>query len=358
MNTARMGRIAAAILVAAGVFHSAAFAAQKALTPIRMTVDEEPIVVTLTQSLGNFEREGIKFIFVDLEKLTGEDYLMQEALMKGRIDASYHWFNHAIFGARHGFPIEGVMVFNDAPGMTVLVANRVKGQIHGVADFKGRNVAEGAGYGTKSVIDHYLGRKAGLAPDAWTSVDLKKEGRTKAVIQGLKDNKVDVMMFEEPVVSQLMDTGMVSPLLDLNSRATAEKQLGAPFLAESLLMSPDYVKAHPETTQHLVNAFVRTMRFINSHTTDEVIAALPASYFKDGDRAATERLLRNTISNLAKGDYAFPADGVRMVADMTTSSDFDRSKEGQWRAGGDKSRVHPDALYTNRFVDEAMKEIK
>ncbi|MDP9124254.1 MAG: ABC transporter substrate-binding protein [Pseudomonadota bacterium] len=358
MNTPRVGRIAAAILVAAGALHSTVFAAQKALTPIRMTVDEEPIVVTLTQSLGNFEREGIKFVFVDLEKLTGEDYLMQEALMKGRIDASFHWFNHAIYGARHGFPIEGVMLFNDAPGMTVLVANRVKDQIHGVPDFKGRNVAEGAGYGTKSVITHFMARRAGLAPDAYTSVVKQKEGRTEAVIQGLKDGKVDLMTFEEPVVTQLMDTGLVSPLLDLNSRAATEKQLGAPFLAESLLMSSAYVKAHPETTQHLVNAFVRTMRFINSHTTDEVIAALPASYFKEGDRAATEKLLRKTISNLAKGDYAFPADGVRMVAEMNTQSDFDKSGEGQWRAGGDRSKVHPDKLYTNRFVDEAMKEIR
>jgi hypothetical protein len=53
------------------------------------------------------------------------DYLMQEPLTKGRIDASYHWFNHAIFGARHGFPVKAVMLFNDAPGMKVMVANRV-----------------------------------------------------------------------------------------------------------------------------------------------------------------------------------------------------------------------------------------
>ncbi len=358
MNTARIGRIAAAILAATGAFALPAFGAQNGLTPIRMTVDEEPIVVTLTESLGNFAREGIEIVPIDLEKLTGEDYLMQEALVKGRIDASYHWFNHAVYGARHGFPIEAVMLFNDSPGMKVLVANRVKDQIHGVTDFKGRNVAEGAGYGTKSVITHYMARKAGMPEHAYTSVVLQKEGRTEAVIQGLKDGKVDVMTFEEPVVSQLMATGLVSPLLDLNSRATTEKLLGAPFLAESLLMSPQYVKAHPETTQHLVNAFVRTMRFVNSHSTDEVIAALPASYFKDGDRAATVDLIRKTISNLAKDDYSFPDASVRMVAEMNTSSNFDTSGEGKWRAGGDKTKVHPDALYTNHFVDEAMKEIK
>ena len=32
--------------------------------------------------------------------------------------------------------------------------------------------------------------------------------------------------------------------------------------------------------------------------------------------------------------------------------------EGQWRATGDKSRVHPETLYDNRFVKKAMKEIR
>ena len=75
---------------------------------------------------------------------------MRGSAGQGAIDAAYHWFNHVIYGAKHGFPVKAVMVFNDAPGMTVLVANRVKDQVRGVPDFKGRNIAEGAGYGTKA----------------------------------------------------------------------------------------------------------------------------------------------------------------------------------------------------------------
>ena len=344
-------------LLAAGLLGLACNALAAPLTQVRMSVDEEPIAVALAQSLGYFRSEDIDFVPVDLEKLTGEDYLMQEALVKGRLDASYHWFNHVIYGAKHGFPVKAVMVFNDAPGMTVLVAKRVKDQIHGVPDFKGRQVAEGAGYGTKSVVNHFMARKAGLPPDAWTSVMLAKEGRTEAVIQGLKENKVDVMMFEEPVVSSLKATGMVTPLLDLNSRATTEQQLGAWFPAQSLIMSPGYIEKHPATVQHLVNAFVKTMRFINSHSVDEIVAKLPADYFKGKDRDAEIQLIRNTISTQAKGNYAFTPAAVHMVVDMNLSSGFDKSGEGQWRAGGDKSKVVADQLYTNRFVDTAMKAI-
>ena len=113
---------------------------------VRMSIDEDPIVVRLAESLGYFEQEGIELERVDVEKITGEDYLMQEPLAKGQIDAAYCWFNHAIYGARHGFPVQAVMLFNDAPGMKVLVADRMKGRIASAADFTGRKVAAGAGY--------------------------------------------------------------------------------------------------------------------------------------------------------------------------------------------------------------------
>ena len=349
-----IGCIAAATLLLAA---AAAGAAGKAAT-IRMSIDEDPIVLRLASSLGYLEREGIEIVPVDLEKLAGEDYLMQEPLMKGRIDASYHWFNHAIFGARHGFPIKGVMVFNDAPGMTVMVADRVKGEVRGVADFKGRRVAEGAGYGTKSVITNYLAVKAGLPAHSYTPVMLGKEGRQEAVIQGLKEGTVDVMTFQEPVTSALIGTRMVSVLYDLNSARSTARVLGAPFYAQTLLMSPKYVAAHPDIVQHLVNALVRAMRFINSHSADEIAAKLPREYFAGKDRDAEVKLIRDTLPTFAKGDYSFSPAAVKLVAEINVTSDFDQSVEGQWRATGEKSRVHPETLYDNRFVKKAMKEIR
>jgi NitT/TauT family transport system substrate-binding protein len=348
--------LAAALALGALCAAPGAVAADK-LTQVRMTIDEDPIVIRLGQSLGYFQRERIEILPVDLERLAGEDYLMQEPLMKGQIDAAYHWFNHAIFGARHGFPIQAVMLFNDAPGMTVMVANRVKDKVRGVADFKGRNVAEGAGYGTKSLITHYLAQQAGLPPNSYTPVALGKEGRTEAVIQGLKDGTVDAMTFQEPVTSALLTTGMVTPLLDLNSKAGTEKALGAAFPAQSLLVSPRFAQTHGDTVQRLVNALVRTMRFINSHTLEQIVEKLPGSYFAGKDRAAQIKLLRDTLPSFANGDYAFAPRAVRLAADMNLGYAFDSSEEGQWRAGGDKAKVQVDKLYDNRFVTQAMRAI-
>jgi NitT/TauT family transport system substrate-binding protein len=330
---------------------------EAAVTKVRMTIDEDPIVVRLAESLGYLRDEGIEIVPVDLEKLMGEDYLMQQPLVDGRIDASYHWFNHTVFGARHGYPIEAVMVFNDAPGMTVMVANRVKGEVRGASDFAGRNVAEGAGYGTKAVITGYIAQKAGVKPTAYRSVDAKSEGRQEAVLSDLRAGSVDVMTFQEPLTSALQRTGLVSTLYDLNSGPSTKQVLGAAFPAQSLLVAPAYARTHPETVQHLVNAFVRTMRFINSHDADTIIAELPPEFFTGKDRAEAIAYVRATLPTYARGDYAIAPESAELVTRVMRSSAFDGSEEGRWRAGGDDAKVQPSRLYDNRFVEAAMRRI-
>ena len=339
------------------VAFSAAAANEKQLVTVRMSVDEDPIVMRLAESLGYFKQEGLNIVRVDLERLGTQDYLIQEPLVKGRIDAAYHWFNHAIFGARHGFPIKAVMLFNDAPGMTILVANPLKDQIRSAADFKGKRVAEGAGYGTKSVITNYLASRAGLPPGSYTAVMTGKAGRQEAVISGLKQGEVDVMTFQEPITSALLETGMVSTLYDLNTRESTSRVLGAPFPAQCLLMSPGFIQDHPLTAQRLVNALVRTMRFVNAHSADEIAAKLPADYFAGKDRDAEIRLVRSTLPTYAKGDYSFSPAAVQLAVEINLSSNFDQSEEGRWRASGDKSRVSANELYTNAFVNKAMQQI-
>jgi len=355
-----VGAALIAILVCGcgGLWAAAPADGAQSLIKVRMSVDEDPIVPRLAQSLGYLKREGIEIIKVKVEDFAAEDYLLQDPLIKGQIDASYHWFNHAVFGARHNLPVTAVMVFNDAPGMTVMVANRVKQEIRSAGDFKGRSVAEGAGYGTKSLLTSYLTRRAGLPLHSYTPVMLEHEGRQAAVIQGLKQGKVDVMTFQEPITSALLETGTVTTLYDLNSRESTTRVLGAAWPAQSLLLSPAFIKAHPDTVQRLVNAFVRTMRFIGSHTVDQIVEQLPVDYFADKSRETQIKYLHDTLPTYARGDYSLSPAAVKLVIDSIQAFDFDDSEEGRWRGTAEAARIDASQLYDNRFVKQAMREIE
>ena len=335
-----------------------ALTASAAPVQIRMSDNGDFLVPLLARNLGYFEREGLELIRLKVTDVAPEDFLMQEALTKGKVDASYHWFQHTIYGARHNFPVKAVIVLNDAPAAKVLVATRLKDQIRSAADFKGRNVAEGMGYATKSMLTNFLAIRAGLPKHSYTPVFPESEGRLQAVSNGLKSGQVDIVTFLEPMTSAVEATGLVTTLYDLTDRAGTTKALGAAYPGQSILMAPAFIEAHPETVQHLVNVMVRTMRYINSHPAEEIAAHLPPEYFKTPDHRAELQFIQRTLPSFARDDYSFSPAMVALVIDTIRASDFDDSEEGLWRRTVENPTLVPEQLYTNEFVRKAMKEIK
>lgn len=344
--------LAAALLVGSAFSLSAAEPIK-----IRMGFDEDMVVTRLAESLGCFKQEGLEIVPVDVTQFAKEDYLIQEPLVKGQIDAYEHWFNHTVFGARHDFPIQAVMMLNDAPAMRIMVDNRVKDQIRSAADFRGRTIAEGAAYASKAVITGYLAHQAGLPRDSYRPVNHPSTNRLQLVLADLRADQLDVMTFQEPVTSGLLDSGRVTTLYDLTHREGTKQALGAPFPAQSILMAPRFIRESPGTVQKLVNAYVRAMRYLNSHTPDEIVARLPESFFAGKDRAEQIRLIKQNLPSYAKDNYAFSPESVRLVVDAMLWAKFDRSDEGVWRATGDAAKVDPAALYNNEFVNRAMQAI-
>src|SRR5207302_1195978 len=121
--------------------------------------------------------------------------------------------------------------------------------------------------------------------------------------------------------------------------------LGTVWPAQSLLLSPAFINAHPDTVQRLVNAFVRTMRFINSHTADQIVEQLPADHFAKLNRQTQLKYLRDTLPSFAKSDYSLSPAAVKLVIDSIQAFDFDDSAEGRWRGTAETARIDAGQLY-------------
>lgn len=341
--------------LAIGLALAPALAAAKAPIKVRMSIDEDPVLPHLAASLGYLKDEGIEIVPVKITDFAPNDYQFQALLAEGKIDIAYHWFNHAIFGARNDHPVTAVMMINDAPAMEVLVAEQRKGEIRDAGDFKGINIAEGATYGTKSVITGYLAQKAGLPAHSYTSVIKEVAGRQHAVVEGLKAGKVDVVTAQEPMVSALKQQHLASTLYDLSSGAATTRTFGAPWPAQSLLVAPNYLKKNPKAIQGVVNAYVRTLRFMASHDAEEIADKLPASYFAGKDRAVEIEYLRATLPSYAVHDYRIELKSAALVNEVIHSSSFDDSPSGKWRVAGRDKPIVLESLFDNRFVDRAMQ---
>ena len=105
-------------------------------------------------------------------------------------------------------------------------------------------------------------------------------------------------------------------------------------------MTSERVASHPEIAQHLATAFVRTLKWINSHTAEEIAAVIPVE-ISGKDRAAYLKVLKEEIPMFAT-DGRMPADGA----------------EKEWRVLAEFNPkykpVKVEQTYTNRFVDAAL----
>jgi NitT/TauT family transport system substrate-binding protein len=118
-------------------------------------------------------------------------------------------------------------------------------------------------------------------------------------------------MTTEPTASKLLKSGEARLLIDLRTPAQATAALGGTYPAACLYMSAPWINAHRDEVQRLVNALVKALRFIASHSAQDIAAQLPAAYFA-GDRALYVSTLQQSKSMFTT-DGIMPADGPANV---------------------------------------------
>jgi NitT/TauT family transport system substrate-binding protein len=108
-------------------------------------------------------------------------------------------------------------------------------------------------------------------------------------------------------------------------------------------MASERVRSNPEIAQHLANAFVRTLRYINTHTPEEIAAVIPVE-ISGKDRATYLRLLKEEIP-MFETDGRMPADGAAM--ELKVLAAFNPRY----------ASVAVGETYTNAFVDVSLRKL-
>ena len=153
-------------------------------------------------------------------------------------------------------------------------------------------------------------------------------------------------MTTEPTVSRAVNTGIAKVFIDMRTEAGTRAALGGPYPAACLYMSTDYVAKHPDTTQKLANAFVKTLRWINTHSGAEIAAKVPHDYYA-GDEASYIKAM-DAGKGMFTTDGIMPADGPATV--LKVLSTFSPALKGK--------TVDVATTYTTAFAERANQTIK
>ena len=287
----------------------------------------------LTEALGYFKDEGL-----DVELLNepaGVD--AEEEMLAGNVQGVVGFYDHCIDLQGKGKFAESVVQFSQAPGEVELVSTKHP-EIKSVADFKGHSVGvTGLGSST-NFLTQYLEVKNGLQLADVTSVAI---GAGTTFIAAFQQDKVQAGMTTEPTISRLLKSGEAAILVDMRTIEKTKEALGGTYPAASLYMQNDWVDKNKDTTQKLANAFVKTMKFIASHSAAEIADKMPQEFYV-GDKDMY-------VKGLADGKAMFTPDGKMPQGGpetvLTVMTTFKKALQGK--------TIDLAKTYTTEFVDKA-----
>ncbi|WDO05749.1 ABC transporter substrate-binding protein [Streptomyces murinus] len=258
----------------------------------------------LTQRLGYFQDEGLNV------QLMSEPAGVQAetALVAGQVQGAVGFYDHTLDLQVKGKSVESVVQFSRAPGEVEVVSAEAAGDVTSPKDFKGRKLGvTGLGSST-DFLTKYLAVKNGVDVSEFTPVAV---GAGPTFIAALQQGSIDGGMTTDPTVATILDKKAGKILLDMRTPEGSQQALGGPYPSSSLYMQTDWVEGHKATVQKLVNAFVKTLKWMSTHSADEIAAKMPADY-SQGDKALYTQSVKSTLP-MFTDDGVMPENGPETV---------------------------------------------
>ena len=291
----------------------------------------------LAQRLGYYKDAGVNVTLLD----EGAGVSAEDEMLAGRVDAVGGFYDHTIDLQSKGKILEAVVIWDRVPGEVVVVSNR--SGIKSLADLKGKHIGvTGIGSSTNFLASYFV-TKGGGSQGQYTPVPV---GAGNTLIAAMQQNRIEAAVTTEPTVSRLMKMGVAHVLVDMRTAAGTRAALGGTYPAACLYMKSDFVNSHRDAVQRVVTAYVRTLKFLQTHSAAQVAEQMPEDYYV-GDKPLYLTALGASM-NMFSPNGMMPPDGPPTVLKVLAAFNKDL----------DPSKIELKKTYTDEFVQGALAKIK
>jgi sulfonate transport system substrate-binding protein len=229
--------------------------------------------LTIAQQKGYFKAEGLD---VEIQDFPGGARALQ-ALLGGSVDVVSGAYEHTITTQAKGQNIVAVFLQGKYSAI-VLVMNKDKAAAYkSPADLKGKKIGVTAPGSSTNMFVNILLAKANLKPD---DVAIIGAGATAGAVAIMQRGELDALANLDPVIAQLESQGFVA-VVDTRTAKGMQDVYGGAYAAGCIYLPVEFTKKYPNTTQAIVNAMMRALRFIQVSTADQIVASVPPDYYTD-----------------------------------------------------------------------------
>lgn len=292
----------------------------------------------LAVAKGFFADEGLDPEITQLQGGTGTAL----ALLAGQVDFSLNSIDHAFKAAVQGKDnLRMVALLNRLPGMVLVVDSRLRSKVKSISDLKGMALGvTSKGSATHMVLASLLSR-SGIDPAAANIVDAGSATFPPA----LENRQIAGGIALEPFASILAEQGKVFVLADLNTLKDTERFLGGPYNQAGVMTRQDVIDHQPGLVQKVVNVHIRALKWIQEHTPQEIVDALPREV------VGTER--ERYIKTLKKLKEFYSPDGI--INPQGVDNVY-RSMVASGALAASDSSIELEKFYVNQFIPKTQAD--
>jgi NitT/TauT family transport system substrate-binding protein len=337
MRLAKLGMVALALLLAAQA-QSQAHAQAPEKKQITLGVGGKTALyylpLTIAERLGHFKEQGLD---VTINDFRGGAQSLQ-ALVGGSADVVTGAYEHTIRMQAKGQDVRALIELGRFPGIVLGIRKEKAAAYKSPADLKGMKIGVSAPGSSTNMMVMYLMAKAGLKPSDAAYIGV---GIGASVIAAVAKGDIDAVSNLDPAMTKLELDGAIKVVADTRTEEGTRAIFGGANPAAVLYAKQDFIARNPNTMQALVNAFYKTLKWLETATPDQVAATVPEEYWL-GDRP-----LYVAAVKASKPAYSLtgviPAAGMQSANDMLVA--FDDELKG--------AKVDLAKTFDDRFVRKA-----
>src|SRR5882757_3523463 len=291
----------------------------------------------LAKQLGEYDKAGLD---VELINFKGGSQALQ-AVIGGSADVVSGYYDHCVNLAAKGQSLVAFVVYDRFPGMVLAASPESGKDIKSIKDLAGKTVGVSAPGSSTDFFLKYLLAKNGLDPASASTIGI---GLDATAVAAMEHGKVNAAVMLDPAATLLQSKFKdLKTLSDTRTQKDTLDVFGGEYPGGALYTRADWIAKNEATVQKLTVAILGTLKWIHSHSAEEIMAKMPEDLVGP-DKALYVAALKNMIPMYSTTGKMDPKGAEAVLAV------FSQSVPEIAKANIDLSKT-----YTNRFVEAAAK---
>lgn len=288
----------------------------------------------LAKQLGEYEKAGLNVELVDLKG--GSDAL--KAVLGGSADVVSGYFDHCVNLAAKKQELQSFVVYDRYPGLVLVVSPKQTGKINSIKDLAGKKVGVSAPGSSTDFFLKYQLKKNGLDPTGTAVIGI---GLGATAVAAMQQGQIDAAVMLDPAVTVLQGSHKDLKILsDTRTQKDTLDVFGGEYPGAALYTTTAWIKSHDKEVQALTNAMMNTLKWIHSHSPEEIMAKMPEN-MEGKDKELYLAALKNTIPMYSETGLMDPKGAAAVLAVFS---------EGSPEVA--KANIDVSKTYTNKYVEQ------